>query len=251
MKMHLLAAATVVALLTAPGHAVAQELTTDESRTSYALGYRAGADLAGVRNAGESLDMAAVVKGLQDAAAGKDPAVPAQAMGAALQALQGRVAAKYRADLERRVADNKAKGEAYLSQNRSKPGVITLDSGVQYREIESGSGASPTLAHQITVEFVNYLPDGTVLADTRLASDGVPAGPVTVRLSEIAFPGLREALQRMSPGDRWEVALPGSQAYGDDIDQVRELAGQALVFNIKLLSVGPRLAEGAAPEAQR
>ncbi|MDZ4048424.1 MAG: FKBP-type peptidyl-prolyl cis-trans isomerase, partial [Pseudoxanthomonas sp.] len=96
----------------------------------------------------------------------------------------------------------------------------------------------PTLAHQITVEFVNALPDGTVLADTRVPSEGVPAGPVTVRLSEIAFPGLREALQLMPAGARWEVVVPGSQAYGDDIDQVRELAGQALVFNIKLVSVG-------------
>ena len=238
MKMHLMAAAIVAAMFALPGAASAQNLATEEGKASYALGYRAGAEIANVRATGETVDMAAVIKGLEDAAARKEPAVAREPMADALLALQGRMTARYRSKLEQRATANKVEGDAFMAQNRAKPGVRELASGVQYRELEAGSGQRPTPAHQITVEFVNALPDGTVIADTSAPSEGMPAGPVTVRLSEIAFPGLREALQLMPAGARWEVVVPGSQAYGDDIDQVRELASQALVFNIKLISVG-------------
>lgn len=246
MRMHLLALATALSLFALPAVATAQDTTSDKGKTSYALGYRAGLDIANVLASGEQLDMQAVIKGLQDAAARKDPAVPGDQLGAAIQALQARMTARMKAELERRAADNKTKGDAFLAQNRAKPGVNVLPSGVQYRVLEAGNGAKPTQQNQVTLEFRSTLPDGTVVSDTNMASEGQPAGPVTVRLSEIPLPGLREALQQMPAGARWEVVIPGSAAYGTSIDQAREMANQLVIFNIKLVSVGPVV---AAPNA--
>lgn len=246
MKMHLLAAATAVALFACPHVAGAQDTTSDQAKLSYALGYRAGLDIGNVIASDEPIDMQAVIRGLQDAAARKDPSVPAEQLGAAMQALQTRMVAKTRMKLEARAADNKAQGEAYLAQNRGKPGVTELPSGVQYRVLEAGNGAKPMQENQVTVEFRSTLPDGTVVSDTSMASEGQPAGPVTVRLSEIPFAGLREALQQMPAGARWEVAIPGSLAYGTRIEQAGEMTHQLVTFNIKLLSVGPAI---AAPNA--
>lgn len=241
MKRHLLAAA-VFAVLLGPGLTQAQDVTSEKGKLSYALGYRAGLDIGKVIESGEPVDMQTVIKALQDAAARKDPAMPAEQLGAAMQALQGRMVAKNKADLERRAAENKTRGEAFLAQNRGKPGVNVLPSGLQYRVIEAGNGPKPTQASQVTLEFRSTRVDGTVVADTSLASEGQPAGPVTLRLSEVPLPGLREALQMMPAGARWELAMPGSLGYGDSIERAGEMAHQAILFNVKLVSVGPDVA---------
>jgi peptidylprolyl isomerase len=248
MKLRLLAAATLAALALTAGAASAQDTTSEKGKVSYALGYRAGLDIARVIGSGEPVDMATVMKAFQDATSRKDPAVAPEQLGAAMQALQGRMVAKAKTALEKRAVENKTKGDAFLAQNKAKSGVKVLASGVQYRVIESGNGAKPTQANQVTVEFKSTLPDGSVVADTSVPSEGQPAGPVTVRLSEIPLPGLREALQMMPTGARWEVVLPGSAAHGTTVDRAGEMANQVVIFNIKLNTVGPVVpAPAAAP----
>jgi peptidylprolyl isomerase len=242
MKLRLLAVATFAALALTAGTASAQDTTSEKGKVSYALGYRAGLDIARVLGSGEQLDMATVMKAFQDATARKDPAVTPELLGAAMQGLQGRMVAKAKVEMEKRAAENKTKGDAYLAQNKGKSGVKVLASGVQYRVIESGNGAKPTQANQVTVEFKSTLADGTVVADTSVPSEGQPAGPVTVRLSEIPLPGLREALQMMPTGARWEVVLPGSAAHGTTVERAGEMANQVVLFNIKLVTVGPVVA---------
>ncbi len=242
MKISLLAAATALALVSSASVAWAQDTTSETGKVSYALGYRAGLDVARVKQSGEPLDMATVMRAFQDSTTGKDPAVSPELLGAAMQALQARMVAQAKTQLESRAAANKTQGEAFLAQNRAKAGVASLPSGVQYQVIEAGSGAKPTPANQISVEFKSTFPDGSVIADTSVASGGQPAGPVTVRLSEIPLPGLREALQLMPAGARWNVVIPGKHAHGENVEQAGEMTNQVVVFNIKLLSVGPAVA---------
>lgn len=242
MKKHLLAAATACALLSCTGAVLALDTTSEKGKASYALGYRAGLDIARVTGSGEQLDMDTVLQGFLDATSRKDPAVSPEQLGAAMQALQGRMVAKAKADLDRRAATNKAEGETFLARNRAQPGVAELPGGVQYRVIEAGSGSRPRPENQVTVEFRSTLPDGTVVADTSVASQDQESGPVTVRLSEIPLPGLRDALQQMPAGARWEVVIPGSQAHGTTVERAGEMANQVLVFNIRLVSVGPVVA---------
>lgn len=242
MKMPLFTLVAAALLASAVGTANAQDTTSDRGKLSYAVGYRAGLEAAKVINAGEQLDMATVLKAFQDAASGKDPAVQADQLAASLDYMRNRVIAREKARLEKRAADNKAKSDAYLAQNRNKVGVKVLPSGVQFRMITPGNGPRPTPDNQITVTFRSTLPDGTVVSDTNMASDGQPAGPVTIRLSEIPFAGLREALQLMPAGSRWEVVIPGNQAHGTSIERAGEMANQVLIFDITLINIGQAVA---------
>ena len=107
---------------------------------------------------------------------------------------------------------------------------------VQYRVVEAGAGAKPTQASQVQISYKGTLPDGRVIVDTAQAAPNQPAGPVSIKVSEIPLSGLREALQMMPTGARWEVVMPGTAAYGTTIE-AGEMANQAVVFDVKLVSI--------------
>lgn len=232
MKLRLLAAALAALTLTA-GVATAQDMTSEKGKLSYALGYDLGRNLA---ESGEAIDVNTVIKAVQDGYAKKEPGVPVDQLRVAVENMQKRQQAKMQAEFNKLAADNKAKSTAFLAQNKAKPGVKTLASGVQYRIVETGSGAKPNQTSDVQLQYKGTLPDGTVLIDTSQAREGQPAGPVSLKVSQIPLVGLREALTQMPAGSRWEVVLPGDKAYGTDI-QAGRMANQAVVFDVKLVSV--------------
>lgn len=232
MKLRLLAAALAALTLTA-GAAVAQDTTSERGKLSYALGYDLGRNLV---ESGEAVDVNTVIKAVQDGYGKKEPTVPVDQLRLAVENMQKRQQAKMQAEFNKLAADNKTKSDAFLAQNRAKPGVQTLPSGVQYRVIEAGKGAKPNQASDVQIQYKGTLPDGTVLVDTAQPQEGKPAGPVSMKVNQIPLTGLREALTQMSAGERREVVLPGSQAYGSTI-QAGRMANQAVVFDVKLISV--------------
>jgi peptidylprolyl isomerase len=232
MKLRLLAAA-LAALTLAAGAASAQDMTSEKGKLSYALGYDLGRNLA---ESGEAIDVNTVVKAVQDGYAKKEPGVPVDQLRLAVENMQKRQQARMQAEFNKLAADNKAKSDAFLAQNKAKAGVKTLPSGVQYRVVEAGSGSKPSQTSDVQLQYKGTLPDGTVLIDTSQAREGQPAGPVSMKLSQIPLVGLREALTQMPAGARWEVVLPGDKAYGSTI-QAGRMANQAVVFDVKLLSV--------------
>lgn len=232
MKLRLLAAALAAITLTV-GAASAQDMTSERGKLSYALGYDLGRNLA---ESGESIDVNTVVKAVQDGYGKKEPGVPVDQLRLAVENMQKRQQAKMQAEFNKLAADNKAKSDAFLAQNRAKAGVRTLPSGVQYRVVETGSGARPSQTNDVQISYKGTLPDGTVLIDTNQAREGQPAGPVSMKINQIPLVGLREALTQMPAGSRWEVVLPGNLAYGTDM-QAGRMANQAVVFDVKLVSV--------------
>lgn len=186
---------------------------------------------------GEAVDVNTVIKAIQDAYAKKQPAVPVDQLQAAVQNMQQCQQAKMEAEFAKLSADNKGKSDTFLAQNRAKAGVQTLPgSTVQYRVLEAGSGAKPTQASDVQINYKGSLPDGTVFVDTAQPQEGQQAGPVSMKVSQIPLVGLREALLQMPTGARWEVVLPGDKAYGTDMRAGR-MANQAVVFDVKLVSV--------------
>ena len=232
MKLRLLAAALAALTLTA-GAAAAQDTTSEKGKLSYALGYDLGRNLA---ESGEAIDLATVNKAVQDGYAKKEPSVPVDQLRVAVEGMQKRQQAKMQAEFNRIAADNKTKSDAFLAQNKAKAGVKSLPSGVQYRIVETGNGAKPNQASDVQLQYKGSLPDGTVLVDTSRAQEGQPAGPISLKVSQIPLVGLREALTQMPTGSRWEVVIPGDKAYGTTI-QAGRMANQAVVFDVKLVSV--------------
>ncbi|MGI8560287.1 MAG: FKBP-type peptidyl-prolyl cis-trans isomerase N-terminal domain-containing protein [Luteimonas sp.] len=232
MKLRLLAVALAVSTLAA-GAAAAQDMTSEKGKLSYALGYDLGRNLA---ESGEAIDVNTVIKAVQDGYTKKEPGVPVDQLRLAVENMQKRQQAKMQAEFNKLAADNKAKSDAFLAQNKAKAGVKILPSGVQYRVVEPGNGAKPNQTSDVQISYKGTLPDGTVLIDTAEAREGQPAGPVSMKVNQIPLVGLREVLTQMPSGARWEVVLPGDKAYGSTI-QAGRMANQAVVFDVKLVSV--------------
>ncbi|TWT17481.1 FKBP-type peptidyl-prolyl cis-trans isomerase [Luteimonas marina] len=236
MKVRLLAA-SLAAMTLVSAAASAQDTTSERGKLSYAIGYNTGNELAELTARGEAVDVNTVIKAIQDAYAKKQPAVPVDQLRAAVENMQKRQQAKMEAEFAKLSSENKSQSDTFLAQNRAKQGVQTLPgSTVQYRVIENGSGAKPTQASDVQINYKGTLPDGTVFVDTAQPQEGQQAGPVTMKISQIPLVGLREALLQMPTGARWEVVLPGDKAYGTTI-QAGRMANQAVVFDVKLVSV--------------
>ncbi|HEU0153330.1 MAG TPA: FKBP-type peptidyl-prolyl cis-trans isomerase N-terminal domain-containing protein [Arenimonas sp.] len=238
MKLRLLAA-SLAALGLGAGVAVAQTAPApqqqapapaplDKAVLSYAIGYDQGS---GLSQLGADVDINAVIRALQDGYAKKAPAYPAQQMEAQIAGLQQRMTAKVRAEIETAARENRAKSEAFLAANRTKSGVITLPTGVQYRIIETGTGAKPTLESTVQVHYRGSVSTGKEFFSTYAQENPEPS---TFKLGDFPIEGARDVMLMMPVGSRWEVFVPPSKAFGDNPRPVGP--GQALVLDIKLVS---------------
>ena len=225
MKLRLLAAATLAAMTLTAGTALAQDTTSAKGQLSYALGYQLGREAA---ESGEALDVATMTRALQDGFAKKDPTVPVEQMRTAYQGMQQRLQAKAKAAFDKAAADNATKSTAFLAQNKAKAGVKVLPSGAQYRVIESGSGAKPTMSSTVELEV-----GGPYLFGDRTRAQPAQKTPA-MKVSQIDMPAMREALMQMPAGSKWEIVVPS--AWGNDI-RSQMPPNAAAVFEVKLLSV--------------
>lgn len=197
---------------------------------SYAIGYDLGKDLADQK---VDVDINQVIKALQDGFAKRAPAHPQEQMDGQLAGLQQRMVAQARAEFERVANENKTKSDAFLAANRGKPGITVLPSGIQYRVIETGSGAKPTQASTVTMHYRGSVSTGQEFANTYAQQNPTPA---SFKVSEFPIRGIQEVLVMMPAGSRWEVFLPSDKAFGND-PRSPVGPGQALVFDIKLEGV--------------
>ena len=100
-------------------------------------------------------------------------------------------------------------GEKFLSENSTKEGVVTLESGLQYKIIEQGNGNTPTLEDEVEVHYHGTLIDGTVF-DSSVDRGETISFPVTGVIA-----GWTEALQLMPVGSKWQLYIPYALAYGE------------------------------------
>ena len=238
MKLRLLAACLAAFGLSA-GVALAQSAPpanqpapppANKPVLSYAIGYDLGKDLADQK---VDVDINAVIKALQDGFAKRAPAHSQEQMDGQLAGLQQRMVAQARAEFERVANENKAKSDAFLAANRSKPGITTLPSGIQYRVIETGTGAKPTAASTVQMHYRGSVSTGQEFANTYAQQNPTPA---SFKVGEFPIRGVQEVLALMPAGSRWEVFLPSDKAFGND-PRSPVGPGQALVFDIKLVAV--------------
>lgn len=213
------AALAALAACTAP--ALAAEPAMDEAaRMQYALGYQLGKDLVGVDLRAQDLQ-----RGLEDGRSGAKAKLSDEEMSTALMALQERVNAQ-RAKTQAAASEKAiAAGQAYLDANAKKPGVTTTASGLQYRVITAGTGAKPQASDTVTVHYKGTLVDGT-----EFDSSYKRGQPATFPVGGV-IPGWTEALQLMTIGSKYELAIPPALAYGSQ----GPLANQVLLFEVELL----------------
>jgi FKBP-type peptidyl-prolyl cis-trans isomerase FklB len=197
-------------------------LTDEYSKVSYGLGVLMAS---GVKSQGaDSLNLEMLGAAFSDVYKGnKLKLEKEEAMMVVQQYMQ--------AKMEKKVAAMKGEGETFLATNKTKEGVITTSSGLQYKVVTTGKGKKPVANDQVTVHYTGKLLDGTVF------DSSVERGePATFGVNQV-IPGWTEALQLMHEGDKWMLYIPSELAYGE-----RGAGGQippyaTLVFEVELIKV--------------
>ena len=132
-------------------------------------------------------------------------------------------------------AENIAAGQAFLTENANKPGVVVLESGLQYEVIQEGTGAKPTMEDQVKTHYHGTLLDGTVF------DSSVDRGqPATFPLGGV-IEGWQEGIQLMSVGAKYKFYIPSELAYGDRGAGQKIGAGATLIFEVELLEINPSM----------
>ena len=140
------------------------------------------------------------------------------------------------ASLLERFGENKAAGEKFLEENKAKEGVVTTESGLQYKVITEGKGQVPTSTDRVKVHYKGTLIDGTEFDSSysRKDKDGNPQ-PSTFRANQV-IKGWTEALTMMPIGSKWELYIPQELAYGSqDTGTIPPFS--TLIFEVELLSI--------------
>ena len=133
--------------------------------------------------------------------------------------------------MEQEAKDNLDKSAKFLEENKTKEGVVSLESGLQYKILQKGEGESPSAEDTVTVNYTGTLIDGTMF------DSSVERGkPVTFPVNRV-IPGWTEALQLMKPGSIWILYIPPYLAYGDQGAGGVIGPNQALIFQVELISV--------------
>ena len=225
-------------VLTAPTVTAAESDETGfedpTARLNYSLGYQIGRD---IKRQGVEVDADALLKGIQDAASGTGPKMSVQDMRATLMELKRKVTANQQAKREKLKKERLAASMAFLEENKSKEGVKTTESGLQYKVIKEGSGKMPKADDSVTVHYRGRRVDGSEFDSSY--SRGKPA---TFRLNGV-IKGWTEALQLMKEGGKWEIYIPPALAYDDR----GPLAHQTLIFEIELVNIGGKSSIGHPP----
>lgn len=203
----------------------------DKTKLSYAIGYQIGTQFA--NSAQPDVDIAILVKALQDGYAKRAPGVPIDVMQQQLVSFDAKVQRDSMVEFRRVAQANARRSADFLARNAGRPGVTTLPSGIQYSVLARGKGAQAAVSSTVTVNYRGALIDGT-----EFDSSYAHGKPVTFTVNRV-IPGWQEVIPRMRVGDKWKVVIPPAQAYGERGELPRIGPNEALVFEIELLDVRP------------
>jgi FKBP-type peptidyl-prolyl cis-trans isomerase len=223
--------------------------TTQKEKFSYALGMDLGN---GLKKQSVDVDVDRMAQGLRDALAGAKMQMTDDEARAVLMETQNEMRKKQQEKIQAAADANKKEGDAFLAANKSKEGVVTTPSGLQYKVLTMGTGPKPAASDTVSCNYKGTLVDGKEF-DSSAKHGGQP----------ISFPvngvikGWTEALQLMPVGSKFQLFIPSSLAYGERGAGADIGPNATLVFEVELVSIQPpqgaKAPEGAAqktPDAQ-
>jgi FKBP-type peptidyl-prolyl cis-trans isomerase FklB len=224
--MRLVLALIVLVILMA-GPVMAQDVTTEKGKLSYAVGWDIGED---IKRRGAEFDVETIIAAIRDSGAAKEPQVPAEEMAAMLTELQKKVRQEQAEAFQKLADENQVKSEEFLAANISKNGIVALPSGIQYRIIEEGDGARPNMDSTVKVHYRGSKTNGHEF-DSSFAR-GVPE-EFTVNS---VLKGWQEVLPLMKTGSTWQIFVPPEMAFGARGNPPVG-PNEALTFDLKLVEI--------------
>jgi FKBP-type peptidyl-prolyl cis-trans isomerase FklB len=177
------------------------------------------------------LNNALLMRGMDDALKGQKTLLTIDQAGDVMNTFQQKQYAVRNAEAIKVSAENKKTGNAFLAENKSKPGVMTTASGLQYSIEKEGTGAKPTATDRVKVHYTGRLLDGTVFD-----SSVERKTPAEFGVNEV-IKGWTEALQLMPVGSKWKLYIPSELAYGDRGAGQDIKPGSTLMFDVELLDI--------------
>ena len=207
------------------GQSQAVELSSHEQKFSYTMGVRMSKMLQaqGV----DKLEPAAFAAGVADTVNGQPVQLTQEQMAEVMKAEK---AAKQKAREEAGKAALAA-GQKFMEENKGKPGVKSLESGLQYQEITAGAGDSPKETDKVKVHY-----RGTLINGKQFDSSYDRGQPATFGVKGV-IPGFSEALMLMKPGGKWKVFIPSNLGYGERGAGSNIGPNETLIFDLELLEI--------------
>ena len=213
-------------------------LKTQKEKASYAIGMNIGKNL---KRDSVEVDPAVLYRALKDAYTGSKLLLTDEEAKTALTTLQAEVRGKEEAKTKAAAVENKKTGEAFLAANKTKEGVVTLPSGLQYKIIKAGNGPKPTAEDTVLCHY-----RGTLVDNTEFDSSYKRGEPLKIPVGGV-IKGWTEAIQLMPAGSKWQLFIPSDLAYGERGAPGSPIGpNSTLVFEVELISIEPK----AAPKEQ-
>jgi FKBP-type peptidyl-prolyl cis-trans isomerase FkpA len=195
---------------------------SEDEKTIYALGSMLGQRAVQPLRLSEA-ELEVLQKGIASTARGGEPEFPVEEYGPKFEAfMQARAAAG--------AAEEKEKSQAFLSGAEGEEGAVKMESGLVYRTIQAGQGASPAATDVVKVHYHGTLTDGTVFDSSRERGE-----PVEFPLNQV-IPCWTEGVQKMKVGETARLVCPSDIAYGDG-GRPGIPPGATLVFEVELIGI--------------
>ena len=220
-----------------PGSTVAKKpavltLKTQKDKASYAIGLNIGKSM---HKDSVDIDPSILLRGLKDGLAGSKPLLTDDEARAAMVTLQSEMRKKQEEKMLVQGEANKKEGETFLADNKTKDGVVTLPSGLQYKILKEGTGPKPVATDTVVCNY-----KGALLDNTEFDSSYKRGQPATFPVSGV-IKGWTEALQLMPVGSKWQLFIPSELAYGARGGPGGGIGPNAtLIFEVELMSVQPK-----------
>lgn len=228
LRHTLLAAAAITAFGVSGAAFSKDKLETEREKSSYMVGLQIAGSLEQIK---DEIDLPILFQAMETALKGGTPLLSQEDAAEVQKAFAERLQAKHAAAQQAAAAKNKQEGEAFLASNKSKPGVKSTASGLQYQAITEGKGAKPAATDTVKVHYT-----GTLLDGTKFDSSVDRGQPATFALNAV-IPGWTEALQLMPVGSKYTLWIPSELAYGDRGTPGPIGPNSTLKFEVELLEI--------------
>ncbi len=223
--MKILNAIAALALLTTSLGSLAEtSLESDKEKLSYSMGVFFGQT---VTRQDIDVDIPAFMQAVEDVLSEQELRLNMDDMQQILSAYQE----QEQQQRAQKANNNLEEGQQFLSENKSRDGVIELDSGLQYKVITAGEGPTPTADDTVVVHY-----KGTLLDGTEFDSSYARGEPAELGVNRV-IQGWQEALQLMKVGAKWQIAVPSELAYGSRGAGSVIGPNSTLLFDIELLGI--------------
>jgi FKBP-type peptidyl-prolyl cis-trans isomerase FklB len=227
MKKTLLSLALVGASSLSIAAEPIKSLDTQDQKVSYSFGLVLGKRMT---NDMPDLNIEVFVQGLKDAYSNNTQLITDEQVAKILSDFQRDMQQKQFEQVQKAGEENKKAGMEFLAANKNKEGVVTLESGLQYKVLTEGKGKQPGPSDVVKVHYTGSLINGTVF------DSSIDRGqPVTFPVNGV-IAGWTEALQLMPIGSKWQLFIPSDLAYGPNGN--RSIGpNETLLFDVELLDI--------------